>query len=373
MSDFPEYFTQGAIDYRAERERRERAMGKANRQSPSGAPIPDYGNTPVLTWRDHVYTAAQLQHKVFPPIAYCVPDLIPDGLTIIAGKPKIGKSWMALDICVAVGAARFCLGDKKPTQGDVLYAAMEDNKRRMQRRIDKLLSTFNAQWPEHLTLANSWRRLDKGGVEDIREWIKQAKNPRLVVLDTLASVKPIRTQQGYTEDYESLAALHRLANETGVAIILLHHTRKMEADDPVDTVSGTLGLSGCADTILVLNRTAQGTTLYIRGRDIEEAEHAMSFDKVGCRWTILGDASDVHRSNERGKILAALLETTEPMEPKEIVASTGMNPNNVWQLLFKMAKDGEVVKVGRGKYRHPDHPEMATPRKDAKEVRTGEI
>ena len=96
----------------------------------------------------------------------------------------------------------------------------------------------------------------------------------------LASVKPIRTQQGYTEDYESLAALHRLANEKGVSIILLHHTRKMEAEDPVDTVSGTLGLAGCADSVLVLNRSSQGTTLYVRGRDIEEAEHAVSFDKA---------------------------------------------------------------------------------------------
>lgn len=81
----------------------------------------------------------------------------------------------------------------------------------------------------------------------------------------------------------------------------------------------------------------------------------------------------MHRSHERGSILAALADATEPMTPKEIVASTGMHPNNVWQLLFKMVKDGEAVKVGRGQYRHPDHPEMATPRKDAKEVRTGEI
>ena len=86
-------------------------------------------------------------------------------------------------------------------------------------------------------------------------------------------------QQGYTEDYESLAALHRLANENGIGIPVLHHTRKMEAEDPIDTVCGTLGLAGCADTVLVLNRSSQGTTLYVRGRDIEEAEHAITFDK----------------------------------------------------------------------------------------------
>ena len=93
----------------------------------------------TFTWRDHVFTAAELQRKTFPPVSYCVPDLIPEGLTIIAGKPKIGKSWLALDICIAVAAGRFCLGERKPVQGDVLYAAMEDNPRRLQRRIDKLL------------------------------------------------------------------------------------------------------------------------------------------------------------------------------------------------------------------------------------------
>ena len=182
---------------------------------------------------------------------------------------------------------------------------------RLQRRIDRLLSPVSAEWPGGLTLANSWRRLDTGGVDDIGQWIENATDPRLVVLDTLAGVKPIKTQQGYTEDYESLAALHRAANERGVSIVVLHHTRKMEADDPVDTISGTLGLSGCADSLLVLNRTSRGTTLYVRGRDIEEAEHAVTFDKHRCRWTILGTAAEVHRSNERGKILGVGVVSTE--------------------------------------------------------------
>jgi hypothetical protein len=307
------------------------------------------------SWRDHAYTAASLQHMTFPPVFYCVPDLIPEGLTIIAGKPKIGKSWLALDICIAIAMGRLCLGDRNPTQGEVLYAAMEDNPRRMQRRIDKVLSALSSSWPALFTLVHSWRRLDKGGVDDIREWIENAENPRLIVLDTLAGVKPIRTQQGYTEDYESLAALHRLANEKGVSIIVLHHTRKMEADDALDTVSGTLGLAGCADTVIVLNRTSQGTTLYVRGRDIEEAEHAVSFDKYTCRWTILGNASDVQRSKQRGSILAVLADADEPMGPNDIAAAAGMPANNTKQLLHKMTASGEVSKAGRGQYLHPDH------------------
>ena len=305
-------------------------------------------------WRDHVFTAADLQRKTFPPVSYCVPGLIPEGLTIIAGKPKIGKSWLALDICIAVAAARFCLGDRKPTQGNVLYAAMEDNPRRLQRRVDKIMSPFSTAWPERLTLVNSWRRLDKGGVDDIREWIEQAAEPRLVVLDTLAGVKPIRTQQGYTEDYESLAALNRLANEKGVSIIVLHHTRKMEAEDPVDTVSGTLGLAGCADSVLVLNRSSQGTTLYVRGRDIEEAEHAVSFDKHSCRWTILGEAAEVHRSAERSRILETLKGAPSGLSVNEIKAAADIRSREAAdKLVQRMAAAGQIERLDRGKYGLP--------------------
>jgi hypothetical protein len=309
-------------------------------------------------WRDYAYTAAELQHRTFPPVSYCVPDLIPEGLTIIAGKPKIGKSWLALDICIATTAGRFCLGDRQPAQGAVLYAAMEDNPRRMQRRIDKLLSTFNAEWPERLTLTNSWRRLDKGGVADVAQWIDSTENPRLVILDTLAGVKPIRTREGYTEDYESLVELHRLANEKNASIIDLHHTRKMEADDPVDTVSGTLGLAGCADSVLILGRTSAGTTLYVRGRDIEEAEHAVTFDKINCRWTILGSAADVHRSNERGKILNVLFEAIELLGPQQIADIGRMKCDNVRYHLGQMVPSGEVMKAARGLYYHPDRSEF---------------
>jgi hypothetical protein len=314
--------------------------------------VPFPGSTPQekYNWREYVVTAAALQGMTFPPIKYVVPDLIPEGLSMLVGKPKIGKSWLALDLCIAVASGRYCLGDKRPTQGDVLYAALEDNPRRLQRRIDKLLSPVSAQWPERLTLVTSWRRLDNGGADDIRDWIESMPEPRVVILDTLAGVKPIKTQQGYQEDYASLEALHRLANEKGVAIIVLHHQRKMEAEDPLDTVSGTLGLAGCADTVLVLSRSSQGTTLYVRGRDVEEAEHAVTFNKDSCRWSILGDASEIHRSNERGKILAALQDAGSPMTPREVADATEHSYEAVRKTLQRMFTAGEVEKAGHGRY-----------------------
>ena len=304
-------------------------------------------------WREHTFTAARLRVMEFPPVSYVVPGFIPEGLTILAGRPKIGKSWLALDVCLGVAGDHAVLGGLHPTLGDVLYCALEDNPRRLQRRITKLLD--GREWPARLTLATQWRRLDEGGVDDIADWATSALTPTMVVLDTLAGVKPERQARdtNYDGDYRALLEVHRLANERQLSVVALHHTRKQEAEDPLDSISGTLGLVGCADTALVLSRTPQGTSLYVRGRDVEEAEHAITFNRDTCRWAVLGEAAEVRRSGERNAILEALHNSPEPMKPAEIAAAVGRPANNVKQLLFKMVRDGEVMKTERGHYVDP--------------------
>jgi hypothetical protein len=261
-----------------------------------------------------------------------------------------------------------CWETSRSRKGDVLYCALEDNPRRLKRRITKLLSPFASEWPERLTLATQWRRLDQGGVEDIKAWCASVPKPRLVLLDTLAGVRPPKTGNDslYEGDYKALRTIHRVANDGGMAILALHHTRKMEADDPLDTISGSLGLAGAADTCLVLARNHAGTTLYVRGRDVEEKEHAIVFNGETCRWSILGEAGEVHRSETRRSILDVLAEATQLLTPEQIAVATGLKRNAVDQRLFKMVKDGEVVQVSRGKYAHPDKAEMLTPHKKDK-------
>jgi hypothetical protein len=148
-----------------------------------------------------------------------------------------------------------------------------------------------------------------------------------------------------------LAELQRLANDRGIGIVVVHHVRKMDADDPLDTVSGTMGLTAAADTVLVLDRRSDtGMTLYGRGRDVEEIEVAICFDKQTCRWSVRGQATDIRRSDERGAILGALEEAGEPMSPSDISLAAGMPNRNVRQLLLKMVKSGEVEKAQRGQY-----------------------
>jgi AAA domain/Winged helix-turn-helix DNA-binding len=284
--------------------------------------------------------------------------MIPEGLTLVVGRPKLGKSWFALDICLGVAGNGFVMGGIKPAcSGDVLDLALEDNQRRLQKRCTKLRGALKTTWPERLTLATRWGRLDKGGLQGIIAWIKGANEPRLIVIDTLPKVRPLKANTGYAEDYDALAELQKLAGERGIAILVLHHTRKQEAEDPLDTGSGTLGLAGSADTILVLNRTAQGVTLYSRGRDIETFERAMQFDPDTCQLRMLGDAAEVQRSETRTTILRALQGSDEPMTPREIADGSGLSSNVVKQRLRDMVVSGEVVKtpakIRRGGYAHP--------------------
>lgn len=307
---------------------------------------------PPPTWRERVFSARDLQHKTFTPISYVIPGLIPDGLSMLVGRPKIGKSWLALDIAIAVASEDgTCLGGREVEHGNVLYCACEDSQRRLQARMTKLLGVHTKLWPQDLQLATGWGRLDQGGVADIADWIKWVERPRFVILDTLASVKPQRSIEGYSSDYAALEELHHLANDVGIAVLILHHQRKSDAEDPLDTISGTLGLAGRVDTPIILAGTSQGMTLYVRGRDVEEAEHAVVFDKATCRWIIKGDAAEVRRSDTRTKILAVLAKVKpNTMGPQEIAAAAELGEAAVKKRLGAMLMDGEVIKAARGEY-----------------------
>jgi hypothetical protein len=303
-------------------------------------------------WRSAVITASELKTKAFSPVRYVVPGYIPEGVTIFAGKPKVGKSWLLYDVCLAAAADRFVLGTVKPSQGDVLYLALEDSQRRLKRRLEKLWPS--GDWPSRLTLATEWKRADAGGLDDIAAWCDSVSDPVLIVVDTLEKFRPLAKTNAaaYSTDYLAIAGLHKFAHSRGIAIVVIHHVRKMEADDPFDMVSGTNGLTGAADTLLVLKRHAGNVTLHARGRDIEEKETACQFDKRTCRWTLLGDAGEVFSSGERATIISVLRTAgPEGMTIAELMAATERNDRNALdQLLFKMIRDGDLVKVKRGVY-----------------------
>ncbi len=304
-------------------------------------------------------TAAALQSMTFPPVKWVVPDYIAEGVTVLAGKPKLGKSWLALDIALAVAKGGYCLGDRHCPQGAVLYAALEDTARRLHRRIDAVHGNMSQEpWPEALTLwpIGGMSALEMGGLDQVRDWIGSVANPRLVIVDTFAKVRGPgdRGEGAYERDYREMGSIKALADETGVSILVITHVRKMGADDPFDTVSGTLGITGAADATLVLTRDGMGVTLHGTGRDIEPIEAAMEWQKDTCRWRVLGEAGEVRRSDERSAILDALRDSTEPLTSRDIADLTDQSDGNVRRMLAKMVLSAEVTKVSRGKYLHPD-------------------
>jgi len=301
---------------------------------------------------DTIFTANDLSMASFPDINYVVPGYLPEGLTILAGKPKRGKSWMALDIACAVAFGGHAFGSIECKQGDVLYLALEDNKRRLQKRLEQLLG--DKAWPSLLGLQIEWPLLEQGGLKLIRDWMERVSNPRLIIVDTFQKVRTPRSgaQSYYEADYAAATPLQKLAGEHGIAILVIHHLRKGDAEDPLDTVSGSTGLTGAADTVLVLANDEQGyTTLYGRGRDIEEIETAIEFDKVTGLWSLLGPAEDVRRSDTRSQILDLMLEHGGPMQPKQVADQIDMlTEPNARQTMRRMALDGDIKKVGPGKY-----------------------
>ena len=298
------------------------------------------------------FTAAALEHMQFDPLRYVIPGYLTEGATLLVGKPKLGKSWLALDWCISVAIGGFAMGAIECEQGDVLYAALEDNQRRLQRRMSQVIPKGQS-WPARLTLTTTMKRVDDGLLEQIRAWAKASENPRLVAIDTLAKVRPPgkRNDNPYEADYRAVSPFLTLAGELQIAIVIVHHTRKAEADDPLDMVSGTTGLTGGVDAVMILTRDGQGTVLHGRGRDLDDIEVAVKLDNSG-RWSLLGDADEVRRSKERNQILEAV-RTLGEAGPKEIADAADMKLNNVKYLVQKMAAAGELEKRERGLYRIP--------------------
>ena len=268
-------------------------------------------------------TDTELLQMEFPSVRWAVPRLIPEGVAILAGSPKIGKSWLALGIAVAVATGGVALGKIQVEPGEVLYLALEDSQRRLQKRLQCLIPPQYGHTSGHLHFVTEWPRLHLGGIDRLEEWLMAYPGTRLVIIDTLEKVRPPTASQArnlYTADYLVGDLLEPLSKKHGVAIMLVHHTRKAESEDPVELVSGTLGLTGGVDGVMVLRRQRgqADAFLFITGKDIEEGkDYALNWDAKTTTWAIKGDARDYVGSDERLEIVA-LLRKHGPLNIKEM-------------------------------------------------------
>lgn len=310
--------------------------------------------------------AADLVGMDIPDARWIVNNLLPEGAVILAGKPKAGKSWLALNIAVAVAHGTAALNTRPTEQGSVLYLALEDNRRRMKQR----LKLSNAGTPNRMDVAYSWPKIGDGGAEAIAEWIEQHPDARMVVVDTLARITPPRrkNQDSYASDYETMATLAGLAMKHNICILILTHVRKGEITSPenvIDEVSGTLGKSGAADAILALTRNHGGprpadgyilATLQGRGRDFsEDIDQQLEFDATICTWLDQGSSHEARMTHERQAVMDVLREQGADSEdngltPKELSELLDKPAGTIRRLLRQMVNSSQVLGNNRKYY-----------------------
>jgi hypothetical protein len=320
--------------------------------------------------RAEFVTARELCAMKLDEVRYCVAGVLPEGAVILAGPPKIGKSWLALGLAVAVASGGKALGSIDVAQGECLYLALEDGKRRLRKRLTKVLRKWGGEAPERLHFCTECPKAGGGGVGVVRSWLKEHPECRLVIIDTLASMRDRRTSGAdvYGADYADITPWQKLAREFGVTILIVGHTRKRRGEardlDPLEEVSGSLGLTGALDTVLVLRRKRHEKTasLFLTGRDIEE-ERVMElrWEPEFCHWQAEQQVSgpDAGLPADRRAVRQAIRTAGHALAIPDAIAAlkrAGLNKDYeaTAKLLQRMEREGELQKEGQGRYGLPD-------------------
>jgi AAA domain len=299
-----------------------------------------------------IITAPDLMSKTFAPLQWAVPKLIPEGLTIFAGGTKTGKSWLSLHIAIAISCGGAVFGQIPVEKGEVLLLALEDSHRRLQDRLGKLLRGEPA--PPGLHLVTHWPLLGEGFSELLDEWLTEHPACRFVCVDVLQKIRPQQKTPGvdYGADYLVTNALQQVPREHRVAMCVIHHTRKMVASDPIDMVSGSVGITGGADSILVLMRPRdqKDATLHTISREADVDAMALLWDPELCQWNLVGKAADHQLCGEKKQVIDFLMKSTTPVTPAELAGVIGKNSHAIQYLLGQLADEGRCERMGRGKY-----------------------
>jgi hypothetical protein len=247
-----------------------------------------------------------LMAQEFSPLRFAVEKILPHGLFILAGSPKIGKSWLSLDLCQAV-ATGGKLWNFTATEGDVLYLALEDNYSRLQNRLRQMEA--ERMDISRLHMATASFGLQDGLLEQIRNFITANPGTNLIAIDTLEHIRNGEQNANlYACDYRDMNRLREITSQHPLTLLLIHHTRKMYDPDPLNTISGSTGLVGAADGVFVLEkskRSGDDARLTIANRDTEGFCFDLRFDSEKCRWAFVGNSKDGYTDEDT---LAVLLD-----------------------------------------------------------------
>jgi hypothetical protein len=301
------------------------------------------------------WTAIDLMAADFPPPNWAVPGIIAEGVTLLCGPPKVGKSWLSLGLALAVAAGSKALDTISVHGGPVLYLALEDTPRRLQSRIGKILDGQPA--PAGLTLATECPPMPQGGDEAISAWIDRNRDARMVIIDVFAKIRgtsPLGAS-AYDADYAAVGRIKRVADAYGIAIVLVHHVRKAASEDFLAEVSGTNGIAGAADATLVLKRPrgqADGQ-LFVTGRDVDETEYALGFQPAAGAWTLLDGPPTDHTLHDTRAAILHWLRTHGTAAPKAIADATGLTHDAVKKTCQRMLASSQLACDPAGRYSVP--------------------
>lgn len=297
-------------------------------------------------------TAAELDDIDIPALSWTVPGLLPEGFGILAAAPKIGKSWLVLNLGLAVASGTEFLG-VPVEQRPVLYLALEDTQRRLQHRQRHILDDQPA--PEALVLRTD--PLD--AMEAVKQFATDHadRNP-VIIIDTLARIRPPRGPRAdlYREDYQFGSSL-KVTADLGATVLGVHHTRKSESEDFLESASGSNGLTGSADFVMVLTRgrTESNALLSITGRDVAEAGYNLLFDDGIWRpdGTGLSDAAQQAQGPRLGETMRSVLMLVNSRDfttPADVSELLGIDIDTAGRYLRRLADYGRITRSGRGRF-----------------------
>lgn len=258
-------------------------------------------------------TAASLMDKQFAPQHELIEGMLAPGLYILAGASKIGKSWLVLQIahCVSMGQP---LWERKVQKSEVLYLALEDTERRIQSRLMRICGGETGE----IAFATEAEVLGRGFEEQVTNYLHNHPQAKLVIVDTLIKVREMNSRgSAYADDYATMTAFKRIAERYGITMLIVHHTRKQEAGDIMDMISGTTGIMGCADGAMVLERPLRRVpkgSISMTGRDFQDAKISLIQDPETMCWEFVG-YTDEMPEEQQDPILSAIAMLLEQQNP----------------------------------------------------------
>ena len=315
-------------------------------------------------WKSNLITAEALKGKEFDEIVWAVDHIVPEGLTVLAGDPKVGKSLVAVDICSAIASGEHAFGNRKCTEGTCLYVSMEDPERRIKARIRQQCDL----WPESF-------KIQTGGMAQLGvEFYKQLDEMKMmwpdlrcIVIDTMAFIMPQKPVgvSDYDHIYKHLDPLHRWCLLNHVSIILITHTTKariQDGENPFSGIIGSVAIQGCSDSMIMLrrNHAKEGLVakdpdipdgfLHVQGRELGTDVYALEFDSEALKWAITREAEITDVTKNPNYLLIADSLKNEIKGPKAISSDTQINRATVRSCLKRMVDKDTLIKTPEGLY-----------------------